>query len=406
MGNAELENSYKPGQRELAAFAITHNPGLAAIRAQWDVHQSLLVEAGLLPDVQVSWDAMDVLASQITDGNSSSTDVIAGFGFLVPLRRPGELDAREGIASGQLDGVRLRIKAAEWELTRKIFVACEKLSKEQQLTSQTEELAQLLKSTSDFFRRAQEAGAVTAIEANLALGELQAMQLKGIRAQANALLAQQELNALLGLPPATAIDVVFNAKPEEYSEMQLSIDDLTNLAIKSRPDLLGLLADYEVSEAQLRLAISEQYPMIAIGTGLQLTLPLFSNFGEAAIKTARAKREQQAREFKVAIHGARQQIAMEHSLWKLAQSEVEMVEDELLPNAERTLALCIESFEVGEITLLETLALQRALVDARTTRIETRAARAQHSWNLLAASGCLLTTDSVKEYESPKNDEH
>ena len=84
----------KVGPRELSAFAVSTNPQLAAARAEVGVRRALLVEAGLLPDPQLGWDAMDVLASQIVDGTSSSVDAISGFGLMFPLLRPGERGAK------------------------------------------------------------------------------------------------------------------------------------------------------------------------------------------------------------------------------------------------------------------------------------------------------------------------
>ena len=66
------------------------------------------------------------------------------------------------------------------------------------------------------------------------------------------------------------------------------------------------------------------------------------------------------------------------------------LEAELLPNAEESLRLAGEAFDAGEVTLLEILALQRALVDARTQTTESRAELQRRHWRLLAASGTLL----------------
>jgi outer membrane protein TolC len=95
-------------------------------------------------------------------------------------------------------------------------------------------------------------------------------------------------------------------------------------------------------------------------------------------------------EFTAAVHAARQEIAALHTLWRFAEREVELVETALLPNAEENLELSREALRQGEVTLLETLALQRALVEARTRHTETRAQRSKRAWALLAASGWLL----------------
>jgi len=384
------------GPRELSAFAVTTNPQLAAVRAEVGVRRALLVEAGLLPDPEIGWDAMNNVASQIVDGTSSSVDTISGFGLMFPLLRPGERDARIGAAEWRSEEARCLVATAEWALTRDIHVAYEEVQGAEALFAQTQALTELAASTTEYFGRARDAGAATAIQANLALGELQAIRLEGIRAEARVQQSRQALNALVGLPPDAELQLRKGEDPSASEFLREGTDMLTSHAVESRPDLATLFARYQAAEEEVRLAVSQQFPLVSIGTGIGLTLPVFSKFGRPAIQTAIAKREQLGRKFTAAVHGARQQIAAAHTLWKLAEQEVALVEDELLPNAERNLELSQEAFRAGEVTLLETLALQRALVEARTRYTETRAERSKRAWTLLAASGWLLG-------ESPTN---
>jgi len=378
------------GPRELAAFAVSTNPRLAAVRSEVGVRSALLVEAGLLPDPEIGWSAMDILATQIVDGTSSSLDVWTGFGLMFPLLRPGERDARVGAAEWRSEEARRLVTAAEWSLTSDIHVAYEEVLGAEILLAQTRALTELAASTNEYFERARDAGAATAIQANLALGELQVIRLDGVRAEARVLQARQDLNALLGLSPGADVALRGGADPATSEPLGDDLDSLTAHAVESRPDLAVLLARYQAAEEDVRLAISKQYPVLAVGTGISLTLPFFSKFGRPAIKTAIARREQLGREFTAAVHAARQQIAAAHTLWRLAEQEVELIERELLPNAERNLELSQEAFQAGEVTLLETLALQRALVGARTQHTEARAERSKRAWMLLALSGWLL----------------
>ena len=378
------------GPRELAAFAVSTNPQLAAARAEVGVRRAILVEAGLLPDPEFGWDAMNNVASALVDGSASSVDTISGFGLMFPLLRPGERGARVGAAEWRAEEARRRVAAAEWALTRSIHVAYEEVRASEVLLSQTQALTEVAESTNDYFKRARDAGAATAIQANLALGELQAIRLDGVRAEARVRQARQELNGLLGLPPGIELPLSPGADPSVHEALSTTPSDLTTHAVESRPDLAALLARYQAAEEAVRLAVSKQFPQIAIGTGISLTLPFFSKFGRPEIRTAVAQREQLSREFAAAVHAARREIAAAHVLWTFAERELELVENELLPNAEQNLELSREAFQAGEVTLLETLALQRALVEARTRHTEARAERSKRAWTLLAASGWLL----------------
>ena len=78
-----------------------------------------------------------------------------------------------------------------------------------------------------------------------------------------------------------------------------------------------------------------------------------------------------------------------------------LVENGLLPNAEQSLQLSREALVAGEVTLLETLALQRSLVAARTRHTEARAERSKRAWKLLAASGWLLGASPMNTEPNP-----
>ena len=393
------------GPKELAAFAVATNPQLLSVRAEIGVRDALLVEAGLLPDPELSWDAMNNVASQVVTGDSSSVDTISGLGLMFPLLRPGERGARVGAAEWRIEEARRLIAAAEWTLTRDIHVAYQEVIGSEILLAQTVALTTLAGSTNDYFERAREAGAATAIQANLALGELQSIRLDGVRAEARARQARQALNGLLGLPPDAEVLLRNGETPSASEYLRTGTDELTSHAVEARPDLSVLLARYEVAEENVRLAVAKQYPLIAIGTGISISLPIFSKFGRPAMRTAIAERARLAVEFTAAVHSVREEIAAAHVLWQLAQREVELVEQQLLPTAERNIELSRAAFQAGEVTLLETLALQRALVEARTRQTETRAERSKRAWTLLAASGWLLGPETPTDTNDTTNEE-
>ena len=387
----------------LAAFAVSANPTLVAARSEVGVAQALLVEAGLLPDPELGWDAMDLLASRIVDGTSGSVEVLSGFGLMFPLQRPGERDARVGAAEWRIEETRRRLATAEWNLTRDIFLACEEVHAAEELRDQTRALSELAASTRDYFGLARDAGTATGIQANLAQGELLSIQVQEVRAEVRLLQAKQSLNSLLGLPPDFELGQIAPGNPFSNEALQDSTAELTELAIYSRPDLAELEARYQIAEEDVRLAVSAQYPQVAIGTGISLSLPVLSQWGRPAIDIAVARREQIGGEFRTAVHAVRQEIAAAHTLWKLADRELSLIENELLPNAEENLELAKTAFLEGEITLLETLALQSALVEARTRFTEGRAENKKRAWTLLAASGQLLAPLPTNETVNNEN---
>ncbi len=386
----------------LASFAISTNPRLRAIRSAIDVQRSLLVEAGLFPDPELGWDGMDTIASQIIDSRSSAVDVLSGLGILFPLPRPGELSARKGAARMRVEEARRRTLAAEWALAREVYIAYQEVLTAQDLLEQSRALVELGASTEAYFERAQEAGSATAIQANLARGDWLTLGLDLLEGEARLTRAWQSLDRLLGLPP----DARFELARVEPTFPAAPLDDpqtLVKRALEERPDIAARRAAYQAAEEEVRLAVSERFPSIAIGTGIQLTLPLFSRFGRVKTLTAIARRERLHLEFIAAVHALRAEISSTFARWQAAQRELRWIDEKLLPNAEENYELAQEAFRAGEITLLETLAMQRALVVARTRHSETRAELIQRAWELSFATGMptsITTPDSTPEEES------
>jgi len=391
---------------QLAAFAVTHNPSLNAVRARIGVAEALLVEAGLLSDPTIGWDGMDALALELVgDSPSTTVDFVSGFGLSIPLPRPGELGAKKGAARWQIEEIRRLVTKAEWLLAREVFVSFEDVREAQRLLEQNQDLIELAESTREYFDRAKVAGAATAIQANLASGDLLAIQADGVRLQARLRAARHRLNALLGLPPSTEIPLAGPQDHETPEELGIDPEALVERSLALRPDLAALLASYQAAEEDLRLEIARQFPLISIGTGIWFQPGFFTRFNRPAIKTAIARRETLRREIEAQVHEVRRDVQDAFAALGEIRRALAFLESKLLPNAEESLRLASESFAAGEVTLLEILSLQRALVDARTRTTEARAELQRRRWRLLAASGTLLGSSAQGSHEEQETPE-
>ncbi len=387
-----------PGQ--LASFAVAHHPALRAARAEVGVARALLVEAGLLADPEIGWDGMDALASQIVDDTASSVDFLSGFSLSIPLPRPGELDAREDAAGWRAEEARRRVLAAEWSLALDVYVACEDVLEAHELLEENERLVRVVETTRAYFERARSVGAATAIDANLARGDVLSIEARRVRLEGELAGARQRLNALLGLPPRADVPVVPATGADGELEAAADADALVERALARRPDLAASLAAYAAAEDDVRLAVARQLPLVSIGTGIAIVPGFFTRWGRPAIETAKARRAALQSELEARVHGVRSEVHAASLALESARREVAFLESELLPNAEESLRLAGDSFDAGEVTLLEILTLQRALVDARTRTTEARAELRRDRWRLLAASGALLGAGVMTETET------
>ncbi|HIG10049.1 MAG: TolC family protein [bacterium] len=397
----ELEAKTGLGPDDLAGFALTHNADLRIARAELEVTRAELIEAGLLPEPTLSWDAMDVLSAAIVGESTTSRDFWSGLGISFQLPRPGELAARKGIALWHIEEARGQLAMAEWALARGVYLAFENLAVARRLGEQNRELLTLAESTADYFQRAREAGVATAIEAALARGEALKLKRVGLALVARERRALYDLNALLGLLPGTPLNLK-NATRIKAALVQLApLCELTSALAKMRPDLARRLAAYEGAEADLRLAIAQQFPTIGIGSGISIQPGLFSRFNRAAIASARTRRARLREEYRAALFEARHSLHAAFASWSEARTNLEFIENELIPNAEESLSLAEMAFGEGVATVVQILNVQRALVRVRTNHIEAQAQYSRAGWTLLAASGAILPRSGADFSVSP-----
>lgn len=385
-----------PTREQLASFAILHNPSLRALRAEIGVADSLLVQAGLLPDPTIGWDAMDVVAAEVNGSGATSQEYLSGLGVEFPLLRPGERDARKAVASLHAEEARLLVTLGEWALAREVFLAYERVVSSRLLLEQNAELAGIAQNTHEYFERARESGASTAIEANLALGDLQAIRLDAIGLESQLSRDEQHLRALLGLPPGSEVELRTAGGEPEAAQLLARGGELVELALRGRPDLALIETRYAVAEQAVRLEIARQFPSLTVGSGLSLVLPVFSRFNRPAIETALARREAVGAELTSEIHRVRAAVAAAQVDLEESSRELAALEAELLPNVEESLRLASGAFSAGEAPLLQILTVQRSLIAARTRHVEARAEQAQRAWTLMAEAGLFLHTDDLR----------
>lgn len=393
---------------EAAAIAVHLNPALRAQRAQVGVARAQLVQAGLLPDPVIGWDAMNVVADFATERKSSANSYTAGVSLAWDVPRPGEIDAREGVARARVREALAEILRAEWELVREVHLAYVRLAAAQATLAINSELVAITSQTVEFFQRARAAGAATAIQERLASVERDRVRSDRVRLEFEEVVARQTLLGLLGLPPGTPLllqDPAISLDPPIPAVLDVAA--LMQEATTRRPDLRQLAAQYGQAEEQLRLEVNRQFPQLTIGTGIAIQLPFFSRFNHPAIETARREREAAADRFRTAVHEARRQLHVAHAGLQRAEAQVAFNQNELRPGLEQLLGLTRAALEMGEITPLEILAAQGQTISTQLEFLEARQRRAEAWVELQAASGRLLprTASPEEPVDEPEEDE-
>lgn len=275
----------------LAVLAVVSNPDLKALRARAGVAEAQVFAAGLVPDVTVS-----LGADFVVGGPPAVTNLVAALGLNLNALRTRTARLSQAQALGAQ--TRYDLTWAEWQTAGAARIAAARV---QGLTRS--------RTLSQYGNEAAE-GMLTKVTSAVGRGDVPPDQLQVVRlaaldaagryrAHEQALVvARQDLNRLLGVPPDTSIIVAENPSPPEPA---IGVQDLFALAQRERPDLQALRAGYSAQESAVRLAVMEQFPTLdltvngtrdtgnnrLIGPAVAFSLPLWNrNRGTIAIESA------------------------------------------------------------------------------------------------------------------------
>ncbi len=377
---------------QAAALAVERNPTLRAMRAEIGVSQAKLVEAGLLPDPSIGWDAMDVLTNQWVNGNTDQEDWVGGFGLSWRVPRPGELSALEAVAGAELERTEWAVVRAEWGLAQAVADAWIELASVRGRLGVANELLVLGRRTASTLEQARRVRAATGIEANLAALDVADLELERLGLEDEEILDRQALNALLGLAPDTRYEIatadVMSTGPDTAPDPAAIMD----AAIVQRPDLAELMTDYAAAEAALLLEVVKQFPELSIGTGIEVVLPMFSRANCYAIRRAYAEREVIRRVVTAEVARLRAEVHATVAAYRRARRQADYIAENVEPRLEESLRLTEASIAARELSTLEVLLTQRQILDARMRALAARFEAASSWVRVQAVSGRLFGT--------------
>jgi outer membrane protein TolC len=277
---------------QVALLAVWNNPDLRAARAQHDVARAQVLQAGLLPNPQVTGAILPLVAG-IGTTQAWTAGISEDIRSLITLSNNR---AAARASAGQMDA---QILWQEWQIigqARLLVVDIIEADRVQALLGRNRDLF------SARYNKSQQAVAAGNETLTVSTPDLAALQT--ITTQINDLQRQQlarrhQLNALLGLSPNAVVKlnptpIIPAWNPDAVAR------DLPTLADR-RPDLVALQLGYRAQNAKLRTAILSRFPNLVFGvTGgsdnsnvrnvgpqISMDLPVFNhNQGNVAIETA------------------------------------------------------------------------------------------------------------------------
>jgi len=362
---------------DVVILAVVNNPQLKATRLQAGVAQAQLLQAGLLPNPQLSASFVHPTSGPppLTNGHT--------FGLTQALESLVTRGAAKAGARAHEKQVNLEILWQEWQVAqqaRRLFI---------QVRSQ-DRLAKILKTQVDLSSRAYRRDEQALRQGNLTLSAVSAdlvsltdadTRLRKLQRQRNQ--SRHRLDALLGLKPGVHPEL--RGSPDVHPFSRGQFRQALQALPRRRPDLLALQAGYHSQEQAVRKAILAQFPALSVGlsggqdnsavhsAGLSVTLslPLFNhNQGKIAIQRATRAAMHQAYQARLD-----QAVNKAHELYQATRimrrqlTQLEM----RLPVLRQTTEAARKAFQQGNMSAGTYISLRSSLLAKRAEAVRLQA---------------------------------
>jgi len=283
---------------EAAILAVLRNPELCAIRDQHLIAGAQLLQAGLLPDPQVSY------SIAVPSGNSDLSSVSA-FGIGLSWQATALIWQQNKItaAQKQQQNVDLQIAWQEWQVAQAAKLAVYQLIIYTQQLALLSEMAERLENNRSRLQQAADEGLVTELERVAAVSAKNLVDIRLLALEQQITQQRQRLNRAMGLNPYEVIKLQDTALLSQLSTPSYEV--LIKHVDNRRLDLMALKLGYESQEELVHIAVMQQFPQISIGfdhardnsnlytvgLGVSMTIPILDrNQGQVALE--RATRQQ------------------------------------------------------------------------------------------------------------------
>jgi outer membrane protein TolC len=268
-----------------------------------------------------------------------------------------------------------------WQVRSRLRRALLELHAATGMTALVERQITIQQSNVGLLERQLAAGEISAFELTQARLALDAARFSLHDARSRRAEAYVRLAAALGVT-THALDGI-NLSLERFQDVprELQAPEVRRRALQSRPDVLGALAEYEATQANLQLEVSRQYPDLHLGPGYQMDqtdnkwtlglaglLPLF-NRNRGPIAEAEARRVQAAARFVSVQSRALEDIEVAVAGYESARAKLDAA-DALLTDLRKQQQVTERRWQAGDISRLELGTLHAEIVSSELTRFD------------------------------------
>jgi len=396
--------------QSLTLAAFYYHPDLDQARAAWATARAAGVTAGERPNPTVSF----APGYNSTTPASEMTPWILTLDLDFTIETAGKREHRLAQARQLSESARLNIATVAWQVRSRVRRALLDLHAATATAALLTRQEQIQTDNLTLLDRQLAAGAISPFEraqARLVLDSIRLAFHDAARQQAE---ARVHLAAAVGVTVHALDGVALSFDVFSRTPPEMPDSGARRLALLNRPDILGLLAEYESRQAALQLEIARQYPDLHLGPGYQMDqaankwtlglaglLPVFSR-NRGPIAEAEARRAETAAAFVSVQSRAIEEIDSGLAGYRAALAKVstaDALRTDLLEQEQRGQA----QLRAGAISRLDlgSLQLERATADLAHLDALVRAHQALGSLE----DALQVPTDSGEWLQAPPRQE-
>lgn len=394
--NFDIQDGLSP--EEAAVLAVIANPKLRASRDQRKISAAQLLQAGILPNPQLSY-SLDVPTAGMTQGSVNAFNFGLNWEITAIISRSAKIAAAEAdTASVDLD-----VAWQEWQAAQAAKLQVYHLYYFDQQLAVIRQEENDLRENLDNIKRGADLGLVTVVDLAAAEAALQRLHTTRLANEQQREDERFALNQSLGFPAEEIVPLEQNIAPPESNTLP-AVEVLIEGLETRRLDLLALKHGYQSQEEKLREAILSQFPKINIGfahagdtsnvitTGFAVTidLPLFDR-NQGAVAVESATRTKLFDEYVARLFEARGEIARLVADIHSLQQQVDTAE-KLIPILQNVVNSYRQALLQGNADILTYYNARADLITKRTELLDLKRQLADMNVGLEIATGRYLGT--------------
>jgi outer membrane protein, heavy metal efflux system len=348
----------------IVAEAVERNPAVAAAREHYEAQEKMPIQAGTLPDPEISLQQLTVGGPKPFEGYETSDFFYTGIGATQEIPWPGKLRLRSSAAARDGEIAKQQYEEVRREVAQKVRENCFELfflgRRIALLGASRDQLSDVARFTEEQYRvgKGQQTDLIKAqLAATTVLKEIEMTRQELAQGQVT-------LKAILGRDPDSRNIEISDLAPTVISD-HIDRNQLMELAAQNPTQVRMAEADASKSEISLQLAQEDYIPDFSAGYTYQKTGPGFRDYymlslgakiplyfwrkQKPAVEQAVLERESARERLRASKLDAVSEIDRDWISLKTQERVMSLYRDGLLPQARASFESAMASYRTGRV---------------------------------------------------------